>query len=83
MKDPTYDEMREFLKMSGGEGFEIEEAIYWFANDWHGGQSTNLYRALCASEYRPLPGRNGPEDREVYDELVSMFCYPKTKPNDI
>lgn len=58
MRDPDHDEMSAFLK-SQWDGDECaddaEVAIYWFANDWHGGQSTNLYSALSTSVFDPGP----------------------------
>lgn len=59
MKDPTREEIEEFIvthpyynEMSQ---FDIEEAIYWFANDYHSGQSSNLYEVLSMSEFSPGP----------------------------
>lgn len=33
--------------------FDIEAAIYWFAVDYHSGQSSDLYSILSMSDYRP------------------------------
>lgn len=82
--DPTREEMlahlaslpfaREF------EEFDREEALYWFASDWHGGQWSNLYAALCASPFHPSPLARGPEEpaRMLVDELQAQFaeCEP-------
>ncbi len=85
MQDPTLKEMRRHL----GEAFaglvdfdeaevDREAAIYWFAADYHGGQSSRLYEALCASQYRPGPMCNGPEkdsaEAMMYSELESEFA---------
>jgi hypothetical protein len=63
--DPTKEEMMEFLRQRYGreEGFEYdaEEAIYWFANWNHGGQSSNLYSVLSTSQFTPGRISNGPE----------------------
>jgi hypothetical protein len=70
MYDPTLDEMREYLAGAGfyesavngalPAGSELdpdaEAALYWFAADYHGGQDSNLYAALCASPFKPGPG---------------------------
>ena len=72
MKDPTRDEMLAYLKGNAPaeeDEFEIEEAIYWFASHYHGGQASNLYAALCASQYRPGMNRRGPESPYLYDLL--------------
>ena len=84
--DPSRDEMIEHIrKVYGREAdeFDIEEAIYWFANHYHGGQSSNLYSALSTSEYRPGPMTNGPEEGSmgemIYADLVDTF-FPKKNP---
>ena len=79
MKDPTAQEMRDFLKACQTYGdtedmsFEVEEAIYWFAYAWHGGQWTNLYSALSTSPYSPGPKSTGPEDNYLLDCLVEEY----------
>jgi len=80
--DPTRDEMREYLNSTPFihecDEFDIEESIYWFASDYHGGQWSNLYAALCASDYSPGPITTGCEPDSVasylYDELVQHFA---------
>jgi len=58
--------------------FDFAEAIYWFASDYHGGQWSNLYETLSASEYRPGPISVGPEPDSqaalMYAELESEFA---------
>ena len=59
--------------------FDVESAIFWFGNDWHSGQSSNLYSAMSCSEYRPSPMCNGIHDedetaQEIYTALESHFC---------
>lgn len=80
--DPTYEEMKSFLKSkpynSDDEAIvDIEEAIYWFASDYHGGMWSNLYKALCASPYKPsILAKGIAEDsiaKEMYDELVEHY----------
>ena len=44
--------------------FDIEEAAYWLAAHYHGGQASNLYAALSASEFRPGCASDLPEDLE-------------------
>ena len=80
--DPTADEMRAFLKAydSSADSFDIEEAIYWFANDWHSGQWSNLYSALSTSEYHPGPIACGPENLWLYLVLKDEFTEPARKP---
>lgn len=72
MGDPTRGEMLSALAGHGDE-FEIEEAIYWVASDYHGGQSSNLYAALCASPYKPGACSQGPEHWDLYRLLVEEF----------
>jgi hypothetical protein len=72
--DPTIEELRSFL--ASADEFEREAAIYWFASDWHSGQWSNLYMAVCASEYRPgaLERRCPESAEELYESLVEAFA---------
>jgi hypothetical protein len=86
-QDPTAQEMRDYLRQQFGSecdpvddmtlSFPVECAIYWFANDWHSGQSSNLYSALSTSEYKPGMAENGPEldsvDAMMYEALETQF----------
>lgn len=58
-KDPTRDEMMAHLLMLhpeiGDDPFDAWEACYAFAIDHHGGQTSNLYEALCMSPFQPGP----------------------------
>ena len=76
MRDPTRDEMLAYLKGNSTDcdEFEIEEAIYWFAYAWHGGQWSNLYSALSTSPYSPGPITTGPEDNHLLDCLVEEYA---------
>lgn len=83
--DPTKEEMVDFLQNEfqsmdlGNTDFDIEAAIYWFGNDYHGGQSSNLYSALSTSPFRPGPTHKSIEDEEseiamlMYNELVNKY----------
>lgn len=66
IQDPDKEEMLSYLSRIYGneEGFEYdaEEAMYWFANFNHGGQSSNLYSVLSTSDYSPGPISRGPEE---------------------
>jgi len=83
IQDPTKEEMMQFLQtQSGGDdGWqdEAEVAIYWFASDYHGGQSSNLYSVLSTSPFSPGRLSNGIESegdemaRMFYDALVSQY----------
>lgn len=55
--------------------FDIEEAIYWYASDYHSGQASELYRILSTSPFNPGPMSHGPEGmaEEIYNALVSEF----------
>lgn len=83
--DLTKNEIVNFLrKKFNGLGtenleFDIETAIYWFANQYHGGQNSNLYSVLSTSQFKPSPLHNGIEDEEsevateMYNALVSNY----------
>lgn len=77
MKDPTRDEMLDYLFTwgKGAHEFDVEEAIYWFAANHHGGQDTNLYEALSASLYSPGGAVRGPTEtsQHLYEELEKHY----------
>jgi len=84
--DPSKDEMFNYLHQMYGneEGFrdDAEVAIYWFANFFHGGQSSNLYSILSTSRFHPGPIAKGPEPQSseemMYEDLVLHFA-PKSE----
>lgn len=84
MLDPTYDEMKDYLE--GNEAmdeydalvreYDIEEAIYWYASDHHGGQGSNLYAAVCRSPFKPGSLARGPSGVDAiwsYNDLVDEY----------
>jgi hypothetical protein len=84
-QDPTKTEMLQAiyenfspdLRNPNQTDFDIEEAIFWFANDYHGGQNSNLYEVLCNSPYEPGPNVAGPQgvdSADIYDFLVETFA---------
>lgn len=86
--DPSADEMRAYLaplaKQYEGDEFDIEAAIYWYANDYHGGQNSQLYSALSSSSFRPSRLSKGIENEgivaeELYSALESKFGGNKNK----
>ena len=93
IKDPAYVEMKELLaeafpvSMLGPVEFlwASEVAIYWFSSDYHGGQSSNLYKALCQSRYRPSCLCGGIEDEDMdfaedmYNFLVENLAWQTEK----
>jgi hypothetical protein len=62
-------------RMPEADEFDREQAIYWFANDHHGGQWSELYAALCASEYQPGAIERCPDGsgEDCYAALVEEF----------
>ena len=82
MQDPTREEMLDALAdtitlFGDGAANEAEIAIYWFANDWHSGQTSNLYSVLSTSSYIPGPIATLEDEGDVvgmlYRELESTF----------
>ena len=78
--DPTRDEMLEYLTSFTNpletDEFDREEALYWFASDYHGGQWSNLYAALCDSLFHPGPMASGPQSYasgHLYNELAREY----------
>ncbi len=88
IQDPTKQEMVSFLQSQFGSGlcdFDLEGAIYWFANHYHGGQWSNLYSALSTSPFNPGPICRGPEkgtmEEMCYEALECEFA-EGVKPRD-
>ena len=72
LKDPTRAQMLECLHRLEPEADEldIEAAIYWFAHDYQGGQTSSLYEALCSSPFHPSLLHHSVEDE---GETASML----------
>ena len=79
MHDPTLSEMLDYLTSYSIEiePFEQHEAKYCVAHDYHGGQWSNLYSALCTSPFNPGPLSTGCEPDSMaamlYEELETHF----------
>ena len=56
--------------------FDIAQGLYWFAADYHGGQTSILYSILSQLEYKPGASENKPDEggvgEMVYDHLASL-----------
>lgn len=64
--------------------FSFNQAMYWFALEWHGGQYSKLYSILSTLDYRPSRLAHKPKDdffgggygpnlaSELYAKLVRM-----------
>jgi len=68
------------LNMYGSDAnFSAEVAIYWFANDYHGGQASELYSILSTSPYKPscLTSGIATEGDDLaqimYEDLVCVY----------
>ena len=83
-RDPTKDEMIQFLNKKFGRwelaNIDVEGAMYWFANFYHGGQNSNLYSVL-SSGFRPGRNTRGPDkdsmEATLFDALVHEFTSNK------
>lgn len=78
--DPDRNEMLAFLAgcyPADSDDFDREQAMYWFAANWHGGQTSNLYSVLSTSPYKPGMMESGPEPDSMaaylYSELEAEF----------
>ena len=82
--DPTrFDLLKTGAQYLAGWGLEkssrllaIEEAIYWFAGQYHSGQWSNLYSVLSTSDFKPSILANEIEDetaQEIFDHYERMF----------
>jgi len=76
--DPTREEMLAFLAEhtdhESWAEFDIECAIYWFAAGNHGGQGSNLYATLSASQYKPGPLECKPPRDSLASDLYDALC---------
>jgi hypothetical protein len=76
--DPTYDEMRDYLLPMMGRydaiDVDFEEAVYWFAHDYHGGQWSNLYSVLSTSKFKPGAYSTGLVDGSTALDLYTELC---------
>lgn len=81
--DPTKKEMMDFLaqEFSPEEQYDFaaEEAIYWFANNWHSGQNSNLYSVLSTSPFKPGRLQSGIDLEDaltwsMYEALEEQFA---------
>lgn len=75
--DPTREDMLSAIKeaLPGVDDFDQEAGLYWYANDNHGGQWSNLYSALSVSPYTPGMRETRPRGaaRDVYDHLAWLY----------
>ena len=80
--DPTREEMLTYLYAQGCDidvdEFDIEEAIYWFASDYHSGQASNLYSALSASPLKPGASSCGPEQDSTAADFYNLLVLEYT-----
>lgn len=79
MSDPTHDEMLVHLErnfpLEMADEMDRECAIYWFANNYHSGQWSNLYSTLSMSKYHPGTLERQPRSvaKILYEELEIEF----------
>jgi hypothetical protein len=74
-------EMKDLLKKEFGsdaDDFDIEAAIYWYANDNHEGQASDLYSILSTSKFHPSPLHNSAKDEgelagDMYKALTKKY----------
>ena len=78
MFDPTREEMVSLLESTFREYdvADLEQAIYFFAMEYHGGQDSNLYSALSTSPYKPGACQyeiNGEISTDMFMALVELW----------
>ena len=77
MFDPTYDELvnlaAPYCDSNPENDIDAQQAIYWFAANWHGGQWTNLYHVLSASKYKPGPLESGVDSESLASIIYEAF----------
>lgn len=55
------------------DSFVKASTAYWFAADYHNGQTSKLYELLCKNPYKPGPLSCGPEKDSVEEMHYSML----------
>lgn len=45
--------------------FDAAQALYWYASDYHSGQSSEIYSILSQLEYKPGASERGPDTEEA------------------
>ena len=83
------EQMMEYLKFNSIDPeewkYDAEIAIYYFANDYHDGQNSELYSILSTSPYSPGPlsglEKESEEVQLMYAELVTKFA-PSTSESE-
>jgi len=88
--DEFYAELMESIDtaFSGWDEDEAHVAIYWFLHDFHQGQWSKEYRALCSSPYKPGACRNsvrgeGDTAEMYYDHLVALYATDHVYEDDV
>lgn len=86
--DPDISELREFIANKFSNLLERETlqtdgeiAIYWFASEYHSGQSSNLYKALCTIDYNPGRMINNVLDENEIVCMIFNFLVEKYDPD--
>jgi hypothetical protein len=75
-EDPDYDEMVAYIKGKFGndvDEFDFNGAIYYFGSHYHGGQSSNLYRAMSETGYNPGAMQTEPVDFADYEYTYLLY----------
>jgi hypothetical protein len=70
-------DMTTYLKGQFGadaDDFDIEAAIYWYANDYHEGQASDLYSILSTSKFHPGAAHHGVKDEgDVAEDMYKAL----------
>ena len=59
----------------GGHWADYLSAAYWHLTEWHEGQTSDTYRALCVigQVYTPGLTANGPEPESFEEDVYQLF----------
>lgn len=67
--------IHELASQHDGNYFSAAQGLYWYCVNYHGGQSSDLYRMQCELRYTPAMSENGCDDdafaAEVYLDLIA------------
>lgn len=65
--------------------FDMAQALYWYANDYHSGQWSNLYSVLSqiSEIYHPGPMENGCDTNSVASDYYMDLENGNIDPNEL
>lgn len=76
VSDPTYEQMVDYIKSVFGDDvdeFDLNGGIYYFASHYYDGQTSNLYRAIHQTGYKPGVMSKEPMSFTDYEYVYLLY----------